>query len=92
LVQATANSINLGVAVDDQPTVGRSFPYVDEPGENVMVRAGAAFLLDAPLTSDANGKLVTATTGQNITAHALQAATAVDQLVPARLATRGMIV
>jgi hypothetical protein len=92
LIQATANSVNLGIAVDNQDTIGRTFPFVGAAGEDVTVRAGAAFLIDAPLTSDANGKLVTATTGQNITAHALQAATAADQLVPARLAQRGMIV
>jgi hypothetical protein len=43
------------------------------------------------LASDANGKLVTATTGQNGIARAKQAATAVDQLVPVMLLQQGFI-
>jgi hypothetical protein len=85
-IPATANSVNLGIAIDDQPTIGRTVSFVDQPGEIVEGRASAAFALDALLTSDATGKLVTATTGQIVTAQALRAATAVDQLVPVRLA------
>src|SRR3954470_18117844 len=85
LVQATANSLNIGISTDNQDTIGRTFPFVDQPGEIVEGRAGAAFALDAVLASDANGKLVTATTGQNGIARAKQAATAVDQLVPVML-------
>jgi hypothetical protein len=70
---------------------GRTFPFVDQPGEIVEVRSGAAFALDALLTSDANGKLITAATTNPVIAHALQAATAADQLVPARLAQRGIL-
>jgi hypothetical protein len=91
LVQATAASVNQGIAIDDQPTTGRAFAFVDQPGEIVEVRAGAAFALDALLTTDASGKLITAATTNPVTAHALQAATAVDQLVPARLAQRGIL-
>jgi hypothetical protein len=61
-----------------------AFPFVDQPGEIVEARAGAAFALDALLTSDANGKLITCTTTNPVIAHALQAATAADQLVPVR--------
>jgi hypothetical protein len=85
LIPATAASVNVGVAIDDQPTVGATFPYAHRPGEIVEVRAGAAFALDALLTTDAAGKFVTATTGQAVTAVAKQAATALDQLVPAEL-------
>jgi hypothetical protein len=91
LVQATNASVNQGIAIDDQPTTGRAFSFVDQPGEIVEARAGAAFALDALLMSDANGKLITATTTNPVTAHALQAATAADQLVPVRLAQRGIL-
>lgn len=85
VIPATANSVNLGIATDDQETVGRTVSFVDQPGEIVEGRAGAAFALDALLTTDASAKLVTATTGQIVTAKALRAATAVDQLVPVQL-------
>jgi hypothetical protein len=61
-VQATANSVNLGIAIDDQATAEKPFPIADRPGESVEARSGAAFALDALLTSDAAGKLVTAAT------------------------------
>lgn len=91
LVQATAASVNQGIATDDQPITGRAFTFVDQPGEVIEARAGAAFALDALLTSDANGKLITAATTNPVIAHALQAATAADQLVPVRLAQRGVL-
>jgi sulfate adenylyltransferase subunit 1 (EFTu-like GTPase family) len=91
LVQATNASVNQGIAIDDQPTAGRAFAFVDQPGEIVEARAGAAFALDALLMSDANGKLITCTTTNPVIAHALQAATAADQLVPVRLAQRGIL-
>lgn len=91
LVQATNASVNQGIAIDDQPTTGRSFPFVDQPGEIVEARSGAAFALDALLMSDANGKLITCTTTNPVIAHALRAASAADQLVPVRLAQRGIL-
>jgi hypothetical protein len=91
LVQGTAASVNQGIAIDDQPTTGRAFAFVDQPGEIVEGRAGAAFLIDALLTSDANGKLITAASTNPVIAHAVQAAGAVDQLVPVRLAQRGIL-
>ena len=84
VIPATANSVNLGIATDDQDVVGRTVSFVDQPGEIVEGRVGAAVALDALLTSDANAKLVTATTGQVVTAVALRAATAADQLIPVR--------
>jgi hypothetical protein len=84
-VQATANSVNLGIAIDDQPTTGRAFSFAHRPGDIVEARAGAAYGNDAPLTSDASGKLVAATTGQIVTAIAREAATAADQLHPVEL-------
>jgi hypothetical protein len=91
VVAATANSRNIGVSLDDQATTGRAISFVDQAGEIVEVRAGAAFALDALLATDAAAKFVTATTGQNATARALQAATAADQLVPARLLAEGTL-
>ncbi|HVX39607.1 MAG TPA: hypothetical protein VHB25_08540 [Gemmatimonadaceae bacterium] len=89
-VQATANSDNLGIAADYQDTAGRTFSY-HGPGSNCEVRTGAAVALDALLASDANGKLITATTGQHVTAIAREAATAADQLIAAETAPRGMV-
>jgi hypothetical protein len=85
VIPATAASANIGVATDDQPTVGRTVPVAHRPGEMVEVRAGAAFALDALLTTDAAGKFITAATTNPVTAVARQAATAVDQLVPAEI-------
>lgn len=90
-VQATANSSNLGISLDDQPNTGRAFSFVDQPGEIVEVRVGAAVALDALGASDANGKLITATTGQNATVRFKQAATAADQLVPAMILQQGTL-
>lgn len=89
-VQATAASVNLGIATDDQDTSGRAFPYAG-PGELVEGRVGAAVTLDALLTSDANGKLVTAASGNPVTAIAREAATAADQLIPVEVAPRGEV-
>src|SRR4051812_10146039 len=55
---ATIDSI--AVTLDDQDTAGRTVLIADQPGENVLVRAGATFALDAKLTSDATGRSVTA--------------------------------
>lgn len=89
-VQATAASANLGIAVDNQDTVGRAFPFAG-PGEQVIGRSGGAFALDALLASDANGKLVTATTGQAVTAIAREAATAGDQWVAVEVSNYGRL-
>lgn len=85
VIAGTANSVNLGIATDDQDTAERTISFVDQPGEIVEARVGAAVALDALLTTDAAGKLVTATTGQNVLAQALRAATAADQLIPVKL-------
>lgn len=85
VVPATANSAIMGVATDDQDTVGRPVSVADEPGEKVEVAAGAAFALDALLQSDANGRAVTATAGQRPGARAMAAATALGQLIPVKL-------
>lgn len=85
VVQGTADSVNLGIATDDQETAGRTVSFVDQPGEIVEGRVGAAVALDALLTSDGDGKLVTAAATENVLAQALRAATAADQLIPVKL-------
>lgn len=84
-IPGTANSVNLGIATDDQDTVGRTFSYAHRPGEIVEGRVGAAVAVDTYVTSDAAGKLVTATTGQLACGITRQAATAADQLIPVEL-------
>jgi hypothetical protein len=88
LVQGTAASANLGIATDAQDTIGHAFPFA-QAGEIVEGRSGAAFVLDALLTTDANGKLVTAATTNPVTAIAREAATAADQLVTVEVAPAG---
>jgi hypothetical protein len=90
-VPGTANSVNLGIALEDQDTVGRPVAIVHWRGALVEAAAGAAFALDALLASDANGRLVTATSGQNVTAVARQAATALSQLVVVEIAAAGRL-
>lgn len=87
VIVGTANSVNLGIATDDQDTVGRTISVAHRPGEIVEGRVGAAVALDAYVTSDAAGKLVTATTGQLATGIARQTATLADQLIPIELTT-----
>jgi hypothetical protein len=89
-IPATANAVSLGIAEDHQQNVGRPFRVADRPGELTWGEAGAAFALDALLASDANGRLVTATTTQNVAAIARQAATALGDLVNVELPPRGM--
>lgn len=80
-IPATAASINLGVALDNQDTVGGTFPIADHAGDRPLVEAGAAIVLDAVVTSDAQGRAVTATSGQPISGRARSVAGAAGDLV-----------
>ena len=80
-IQATANSVNLGVARDPQDVVEGVVPIAHTPGDLVQVEAGGAFALDALLTSDANGAAVTAASTNIVSAVARQAATGAGDLV-----------
>lgn len=91
VVQADANAVPIGIAEENQDTAERSVRVADEPGEKVLVEAGAAFALDALLTSDANGRLVTAAATNRVHAIARQAAGALGDLVVAEVAPRGYI-
>lgn len=84
-VAGTAASVNLGIALEDQGTAEQPVAIAHTPGEIVEGRVGAAVAIDTLVTSDANGKLVAATTGQAATGITRQAATAVDQLIPIEL-------
>lgn len=80
-VRATAASVNLGIAVDNQDNINKSFPLAHRAGELVQAEIGAAVAMDALLASDANGRLITATTGQSVTAIAREAGTTLGQLI-----------
>jgi hypothetical protein len=84
-VPATAASVNLGIAMDNQDNVDKSVPVAHRSGEMVTAEVGAAVALDALLTSDANGRLVTAATGNPVTAIAREVATATNQLINVEL-------
>lgn len=85
VVQATAASVNVGVATDNQDNTEKVVSVLQKPGETVRIEAGAAFALGAKLASDANGKAVLATTGQPVSAIAREASTAATQLVVCEL-------
>jgi hypothetical protein len=84
-LRATAGVAVLGVANDNQDTIGRVFPFTHRPGELVEIEAGAAFALDANLMSDADGRAVTGTATNQLAAIARDAATAAGQLVVCEL-------
>jgi hypothetical protein len=88
---AAATTPTLAIALDDQDTAGRTVLVADQPGEYVLVRAGAAFALDARLTSDATGRAITAATGNQSALRAAEAATAADQLVTAQILAFGSL-
>lgn len=86
-----ATIVPIGVAADDQSVAGRSIPIHNAPGETCRVRAGAAFALDALLTSDGSGRAVTAASTNKIIGIAREAATAADQLVTMELVAQGQV-
>lgn len=83
---AAATTRSLGITEEDQPTVGKPVRVAHRPGELVRVEAGAAVALDALLTSDANGRAVTAATTNQVTAIARQAAAALGDLILCEIA------
>lgn len=90
-VRATAASVNLGIAMDNQDNINKSFPLAHRAGELVQAEVGAATAIDALLASDANGRLITATTGQSVTAIGREASTALGQLITVELAGARMV-
>jgi hypothetical protein len=89
-IQAVAaTDVSLGIAEDYQQTAERPLRVADRPGESTWGEAGAAFALDALLTSDANGRLATCASTNPVAAIARQAATALGDLVAVEIAPRG---
>lgn len=81
-IHNTAATIrHLGISEEDQPTVDKPFRMAHRPGELVRVEIGAAVALDALLTSDANGRAVTAATTNQVGAIAREAGTTLGDLV-----------
>lgn len=81
ILNAAATTRSLGITEEPQATVGKPVRVAHRPGELVRVEAGAAFALDAFLTSDGTGRAVTAASGNQVTAIARQAALAAGDLV-----------
>jgi len=77
-----------GVLIVDTANTGMNAP-ITYCGE-VSVMSGAAFTKGDYLTPDANGKLVTATTGKEIFARALADATAADEMIKAMIVRAGI--
>lgn len=75
---AGANARILGILVDN-PKQGKT-ATIQVAGQ-VRAVAGAAFADGVLLTTDASGRLVTATTGQNIVAQASEAASGAGAIV-----------
>lgn len=90
VIQATLASENIGIAQDNQDTAGQSLLVADSPGERVIAEAGAAFALDANLTTDDNGRLITAVATNAVTAIARQPAGALGDLVKVEIAESGL--
>lgn len=80
---AGANAVVDGL-IHNLPKSGEDCRVVCAPVARVKVKAGAAFAVNALLTTDASGRFVTATTGQNVCAKALKAAAALGDIVEAR--------
>lgn len=85
VVPATAASTNVGVALDNQDTVGQPVLVADDPSDKPLVEAGGAIAVGAKVTSDANGKAVTAAAGNPVSAIALAAASGAGDLIPVAL-------
>lgn len=90
-VRGTAASVNLGIAMDNQDNINKSFPIAHRAGELVQAEVGAAVAIDALLASDANGRFITATVGQSVTAIAREAATTLSQLIVVELVGGRMV-
>lgn len=79
----------LGILQDNLGTAAGQAVQVGVAGKS-KAKAGAAFAVDALLTTDATGRMVTATVGQHVHAVALQAAGAADEIVTVRLGYLGL--
>lgn len=87
---SAATQLPRGIAMDYQDTAERPIAVAHSPGELVGGRSGAAFAAGVRLTTDANGKLILAATGNQVWAWSREAATAADQLVCVEIAAPGI--
>jgi hypothetical protein len=85
---AGANAIGLFVAEHDD-TVDQGDPVTIQIKDIGYWQAGAAVAIGAELTTDANGKAVTAESGNFITAIALEAASAADDVIKVQICKAG---
>ncbi len=87
LAGAAAQDV-VGILQDNLGTAAGQAVQVGYSGKS-KAKAGAAFAVDALLTTDATGRLVTAALGEHVHAIALQAAGAADEIVTVRLGYLG---
>ncbi len=90
-VRGTAAAVCLGIAMDNQDNIEKSFPLAHRAGEIVQGEVGAAVAIDAKLASDANGRLITAVSTNPVVAIAREAATTLSQLIAVELVAAGTI-
>ena len=79
-----ANAANVLGILQDNPRLGEGGTIKVRDVSKAVI--GAAVAVDALLTTDAQSRLVTATTGQNVVARALEAGGTVNQLISVELA------
>lgn len=76
-----ATILPLAITEEAQPTAAKPVRVGHRPGELMLIEAGAAFSLDAELTSDATGRAVAAVSTNPYGAIARQAAVNAGDLV-----------
>lgn len=81
-----AGDAAFGVNLDTADAAGRGLAVATvASGPTVKIEAGAAFAAGALLKPDASGRAVTAASGNNVSAYALEAATALGDMVECEL-------
>jgi hypothetical protein len=82
VIHNTAATIRpVGISEEDQATVDKPVRVAHRPGELVRVEAGAAIAADVRITSDANGRAVTAVATNQIIGWSRNAALALGDLI-----------
>ena len=91
VVPATLNSLNRGIAIDNQDVIGQPVAVAEDISDTPAWESGAAFAAGAKLASDATGRAVAAPATQPVLAFAQRAATGAGQLIPVRLVPPGTV-
>lgn len=90
VVKAGAGANAIGILIDETPeNVSAGGDVTIQIKDIGLWRVGAAVAKGAELSCDANGKAITAATGKFITAVALDAATAADQIIRVQICKSG---